>query len=100
MGKLMRKAAFMAAKKATKDLLGNLGQVGASLLPGFAGEIELKNGRRIVVESVGTAENPKVFVSLRTKWPRRTLRQTIMRIAVLTFICVGGVMLANKVLDD
>jgi hypothetical protein len=100
MGKFMRKAAFMAAKKASKQVLSNLGQIGASLIPGLSGEIELKNGRRITVESVGTSENPKFFVSLRVVKPHRTLRQTIMRIAVLTVGCIGAVMLANKVLGD
>jgi hypothetical protein len=100
MRKLMKKAALMAAKKASRDMFENIGKVGANILPGLAGEIELKNGRRIMVESVGTSTEPKFFISFKAKRPSRTLKQTIVRILALTVGCIGGVMLVNRVFGD
>jgi hypothetical protein len=98
MRKLMRKAAFMAAKKASKGMLGNIGQVGANLIPGLSGEIELKNGRRIMVESVGTSTEPKFFISVKPKG--NNLKRSFIRIIALTLGCIGGALLVNRVLSD
>jgi hypothetical protein len=94
----MKKAALMAAKKASKQFVGNIGHFGAELLPGLAGEFELKNGRRIMVESIGTSTEPKFFISVKPKKARPA--RSLLRIVMLTLGCIGSLMLINKAFAD
>jgi hypothetical protein len=77
---IIKKAALRAASKSFKSSAGDfINFLGSKFLSDFEGEFELKNGRFVVVKSVGTPENPSLNFSLHRKSAGQRAKEIIIR---------------------
>jgi hypothetical protein len=82
---ILKKAALRAATKSLKSSAGDvLNFLGSKFLSDFEGEFELKNGRFVVVKSVGTPENPSLNFSLHRKSAGQRAKEIIIRSIALS----------------
>ncbi|MDR0974895.1 MAG: hypothetical protein LBL80_04295 [Ruminococcus sp.] len=74
--KATRKAAANALKSTAGDVISTLG---SKFLSDFEGEFELKNGRFVVVKSVGSPDNPTLQFSVHRKPAAARAKELILK---------------------
>jgi hypothetical protein len=96
-GMLKKAAVKKIAKGAAATIFGNIFEnLGSRVFSDFEGEFELKNGRRFVIKSVGTAENPMLTLSIRNEDPAERAKKIIFSIIVFILSYAFGTFIANS----
>jgi hypothetical protein len=96
MKKVFKKAAFKAVKYATGGLLE---QVGSRIFTDFEGEFELKNGRRVRVKSIGTAENPVFELSVLRKSTGAYFKDIMLKFIAFTLGLAGFIIFVKTLFN-
>jgi hypothetical protein len=82
---ILKKAALFAARKSFKSSAGDvLSSLSSKFLSDFEGEFELKNGRFVVVKSVGTPDNPSLNFSVHRKSAGQRAKDIIIKSIALS----------------
>ncbi|MDR0903490.1 MAG: hypothetical protein LBM59_02540 [Ruminococcus sp.] len=82
---IIKLAALNKARKKLKSTAGDLlNTLGSHFLSDFEGEFELKNGRFVVVKSVGTPDNPSLNFSIRRKSAGERAKEIIIKSIAIT----------------
>jgi hypothetical protein len=89
----VKKIAFGAAQTLFGGLFENLG---SRIFSDFEGEFELKNGRRFVIKSVGTAENPVLTLSIKNPDPAEKVKKIIFHIIILILSYAFGTAIVRR----
>jgi hypothetical protein len=98
MKNVIKKAAVKKiAKGAASTIFGNLFEsLGSRVFSDFEGEFELKNGRRFVIKSVGTPENPMLTLSIRNEDPAEKAKKIIFSIIIFVLSYAFGTVIINS----
>jgi hypothetical protein len=98
MKNMLKKAAVKKiAKGAAGSIFGSLFEnLGSRVFSDFEGEFELKNGRRFVIKSVGTPENPMLTLSIKNEDPAERAKKVIFSIIIFVLSYAFGTVIINS----